>query len=93
MPRPTTEQIEDRLAVGLALDHLWSETMGLPIDDKGTVLAALVEVLRATDTPYAVIRGVARVVRELERAGAGRHAIETSSARSVFAVSSRGRAR
>jgi hypothetical protein len=59
MPRPTTEQFEDRFAVGLALDHLWSETMGLPIDDKGRVLASLVEVLRATATPYAVIGGVA----------------------------------
>jgi hypothetical protein len=59
MPRPTTEQLEDRFAVGLALDHLWSETMGLPIDDKGKVLTSLVEVLRATGTPYAVIGGVA----------------------------------
>jgi hypothetical protein len=59
MPRPTTEQLEDRFAVGLALDHLWSETMGLPIDDKGKVLASLVEVLHATGTPYALIGGVA----------------------------------
>ncbi len=59
MPRPTTEQLEDRFAVGLTLDHLWSETMGLPIDDKGKVLASLVDVLRRTGTPYAVIDAVA----------------------------------
>ena len=39
MPRPTPEQFEDRFAVGLTLDHLWSETMGLPVDDKEKVLA------------------------------------------------------
>ena len=59
MPRPTTEQFEDRFAVGLTLDHLWSETMGLPVDDKEKVLAGLVAVLESTGTPYAVIGGVA----------------------------------
>jgi hypothetical protein len=59
MPRPTAEQIEDRFAVGLVLDHLWSETMGLPKDDKEQVLASLVRVLDASATPYAVIGGVA----------------------------------
>jgi hypothetical protein len=39
MPQPTTEQFENRFAVGLTLDHLWSETMGLPVDDKEKVLA------------------------------------------------------
>jgi hypothetical protein len=59
MPFPTQEQIADRFAVGLALDHLWGETMGLPIDDKERVLAALVGVMETTSTPYAVIGGVA----------------------------------
>jgi hypothetical protein len=59
MPRPTAEQFEDRFAVGLTLDHLWSETMGLPVDDKEKVLASLVEVLQSTGTPYAVVGGVA----------------------------------
>src|SRR5450631_1754715 len=59
MPRPTPEQFEDRFAVGLTLDHLWSETMGLPVDDKEKVLASLVAVLESTGTPYAVIGGVA----------------------------------
>ena len=59
MPRPTPEQFEDRFAVGLTLDHLWSETMGLPVDDKEKVLAGLVEVLESIGTPYAVIGGVA----------------------------------
>ena len=59
MPRPTTEQFEDRFAVGLTLDHLWSETMGLPVDDKEKVLASLVAVLESAGTPYAVIGGVA----------------------------------
>jgi hypothetical protein len=59
MPRPTTEQFEDRFAVGLTLDHLWCETMGLPIDDKEKVLASLVAVLEFAGTPYAVIGGVA----------------------------------
>lgn len=59
MPRPTTEQFVDRFSVGLTLDHLWSETMGLPIDDKEKVLTKLVRVLESTNTPYAVIGGVA----------------------------------
>ncbi len=59
MPRPTAEQLEDRFAVGLTLDHLWGETMGLPVDDKEKVLAGLVDVLESTGTPYAVIGGVA----------------------------------
>jgi len=59
MPYPTTEQISERFVVGLALDHLWSETMGLPLDDKEKVLKRLVAVLERTSTPYAVIGGVA----------------------------------
>ena len=59
MPRPTPEQFEDRFAAGLTLDHLWSETMGLPVDDKEKVLASLVAVLESTGTPYAVIGVVA----------------------------------
>jgi hypothetical protein len=59
MPRPTTEQFVDRFAVGLTLDHLWSETMGLPVDDKEKVLSSLVTILKSTVTPYAVIGGVA----------------------------------
>jgi hypothetical protein len=41
------------------LDHLWSETMGLPSDDKEGVLISLVRVLDETQTPYALIGGVA----------------------------------
>ena len=59
MPRPTADQFEDRFAVGMTLDHLWSETMGLPVDDKAKVLASLVQVLESSRTPYAVIGGVA----------------------------------
>lgn len=59
MPMPIATEIVDRFAVGLVLDHLWSETMGLPRDDKEEVLARLVEVLDALAVPYAVIGGVA----------------------------------
>jgi hypothetical protein len=59
MPRPTITEFADRFAVGISLDHLWSETMGLPIDDKEQVLAVLVRVLEETGTPYALIGGVA----------------------------------
>ena len=59
MPRPTTEQFVDRFAVGLTLDHLWCETMGLPVDDKEKVLSSLVMILKSTVTLYAMIGGVA----------------------------------
>jgi len=59
MPHPTPWQFEQRFAVGMSLDHLWSETMGLPIDDKERVLASLVRVLERSGTPYALMGGVA----------------------------------
>ncbi len=59
MPTPTREQLSERFAVGLCLDHLWCETMGLPLDDKKRTLTEIVAVLRAAGTPYAVIGGVA----------------------------------
>lgn len=59
MPQPSAEQFSERFDLGITLDHLWGETMGLPADDKENVLACLIGVMRHEDIPYAVMGGVA----------------------------------
>ena len=59
MPVPTAEQIKKRFAVGIYLDHLWCQTMRLPIDDKESVLITVLEILHEHRTPYSVIGGIA----------------------------------
>ena len=59
MPQPTAEQFSDRFGLGIMLDHLWGETMGLPADDKERVLARLNDVLEGEGIPSAVMGGVA----------------------------------
>src|SRR5437016_13728526 len=56
----TSAEARDRLAVGYALDHLWSETMGLPSgDSKEKPLRLIAELLERERVPYALIGGVA----------------------------------
>jgi hypothetical protein len=56
----TTARVRDRLAVGDALDRLWSETMGLPDgDSKQKPLRLIAELLEREGVPYALIGGVA----------------------------------
>jgi hypothetical protein len=60
MGEPTTGEIQERLGQSYALDRLWRETMGLPPGDtKEQPLRAVVAVLEASGTAYAVIGGVA----------------------------------
>lgn len=59
MPVPTTEQLKKRFVVGIYLDHLWCQTMKLPVDDKERVLVSVLEILHEHETPYAVIGGLA----------------------------------
>ena len=56
----TAAEVRDRLAAGYALDHLWSETMGLPEgDSKEKPLRLVAELLERERVPYALIGGVA----------------------------------
>ena len=60
MGQPSIVQIRERLANSFALDRLWRETMGLPAGDtKEMPLRAVISVLEASGTSYAVIGGVA----------------------------------
>src|SRR5438067_233773 len=60
MGSPTKATVRDRLAVGQALDRLWSETMGLPDGDaKAKPLYFLAELLAREGGEYALIGGVA----------------------------------
>jgi hypothetical protein len=60
MARPSTVQIRERLGQSFALDRLWRQTMGLADGDtKEPALRAVVEVLEASGTSYALIGGVA----------------------------------
>jgi hypothetical protein len=59
MPQPSAEQFSERFDLGIMLDHLWGETMGLPVDDKESVFACLIDVLGREGTLYAVMGGVA----------------------------------
>ena len=60
MGEPDPLEVRDRLAQSYALDRLWRETMGLPPGDtKEQPLRAVIAVLEASGTPYAVIGGVA----------------------------------
>ncbi len=57
---PRAIEIQERLGQSYALDRLWRETMGLPPGDtKEQPLRAVVAVLEASGTAYAVIGGVA----------------------------------
>lgn len=52
--------VRERLAIGDALDRLWSETMGLPeSDSKEGALRLIAELLAREGVPYALIGGVA----------------------------------
>ena len=56
----TSQQAQDRLTVSYALDHLWSETMGLPQgDSKEQPLYLVAQLLERERVPYALIGGVA----------------------------------
>src|SRR5437588_6828795 len=60
MKAHTSTEVLERLAVGYALDHLWSETMGLTNgDSKETPLRLIVAILERERVPYALIGGVA----------------------------------
>jgi len=67
MRAPTTREIQRRLGDSYALDLLWRETMGLPPGDtKERPLRAVIDVLEATGTPYALIGGVAMQLHSRE---------------------------
>ena len=56
----TSQEAQDRLSVAAALDHLWSETMGLPEgDSKERPLGLVAQLLERERVPYALIGGVA----------------------------------
>ena len=56
----TSRKAQDRLSVGYALDHLWSETMGLPEgDSKEQPLRLVAQLLERERVPYALIGGIA----------------------------------
>ena len=60
MTHLTPAKVLDRLAIGDALDRLWSETMGLPDgDSKEKPLRLIAELLDREAVPYALIGGVA----------------------------------
>jgi hypothetical protein len=59
MALDVTKHTRERFAVGIYLDHLWCQTMRLPIDDKESVLATVLDVLHEHRVPYAVIGGIA----------------------------------
>jgi Nucleotidyl transferase AbiEii toxin, Type IV TA system len=60
MGDPTTAEMQERLGASFALDRLWRETMGLPPGDtKEQPLRAVISVLEASGTAYALIGGVA----------------------------------
>jgi hypothetical protein len=59
MSIPATEQLKDRFAAGIYLDHLWCQTMRLPIDDKESVLISVLDILHERGVRYAVIGGIA----------------------------------
>ena len=55
-----SQKAQERLSVGYALDHLWSETMGLPeADSKEQPLRLVAQLLDREQVPYALIGGVA----------------------------------
>jgi hypothetical protein len=63
----STVEIQQRLRHGFALDRLWRETMGLPTGDtKEQPLRAVIAVMEASGTSYAVIGGVAMQLHSQE---------------------------
>jgi len=62
-----SQHAQDRLSIGYALDHLWSETMGLPDgDSKEQPLRLVAQLLERERVPYALIGGVAVQVHSKE---------------------------
>jgi hypothetical protein len=59
MADPSTVEFRERLGHSYALDLLWREMMGLAGDTKEQPLRAVITVLEATGTSYALIGGVA----------------------------------
>jgi predicted nucleotidyltransferase len=58
--KPSAIDAERRLRESFALDRLWRETVGLPPGDtKETPLRRVIAVLDESQTPYAVIGGIA----------------------------------
>jgi hypothetical protein len=67
MGEPKSGEIQERLGQSYALDRLWRETMGLsPGDTKEQPLRAVIAVLEASGTAYAVIGGVAMQLHSRE---------------------------
>src|SRR6185295_13197049 len=67
MSTPSSADAQIRLAMGYALDRLWSESMGLPLgDSKETPLRLVTEILEREAVPYALIGGVAVQVHSEE---------------------------
>jgi hypothetical protein len=67
MGEPTAGKIQQRLGHGYALDRLWKETMGLsPGDTKEQPLRAVIAILEASGTAYALIGGVAMQLHSQE---------------------------
>jgi hypothetical protein len=67
MRTPLSAEALDRLAVGYALDYMWSESMGLPAgDSKEKPLRLIAEIMERERVPYALIGGVAVQVHTAE---------------------------
>lgn len=61
------EPVRSRLAVGLRLDSLWAETMGIdPSDTKERPLRLVADLLNRAGVSYALIGGVAIQIRTTE---------------------------
>jgi hypothetical protein len=60
MPGTKSAEGRNRLGIGYALDHLWSETMGFPEgDSKEKPLRLVADLLERENVSYALIGGVA----------------------------------
>jgi len=60
----SAEAARERLLIGLALDHLWTETMGIdPSDTKEGPLRLVATLLNRERVAYALIGGVAMQIR------------------------------
>jgi hypothetical protein len=65
--QPTPADVESRLRASYALDHLWGETMGLPVgDSKEAPLRLVTGLLETERVPYALIGGVAMQLHSQE---------------------------
>jgi len=59
MPIPSPQELKDRFAAGIHLDHLWCQTTRMPLDDKESVLVTLLDVLHERGSRYALIGEIA----------------------------------